>query len=94
MARRPLSSTFITVAKPLPTPPSPPMTLAMGTRHSSKISSQVWVPRSPIFSSTWPTVRPGVLNSTTKAVMPPWARLSGSVKAMTVTMSATSPLVT
>ena len=52
MWMRPLSSTFIAVLKPCPS--LPPIRLAAGTRQFSKITSQVWAPRWPIFLSGLP----------------------------------------
>ena len=57
MCSRPRSSTFIAVLKPCPG--APPITLAAGTRTFSRITSQVLVPRWPIFLSGLPRVRPG-----------------------------------
>ena len=91
MWMRPLSSTFIAVLKPRPS--SPPIRFAAGTRQFSKITSQVWAPRWPIFLSGLPKVMPGVPASTMKAEMPPAPLSSGSVRAISVKMPACGALV-
>jgi hypothetical protein len=69
MLSRPRSSTFIAVLKPWPG--TPPMMFAAGTRASSRITSQVLVPRWPIFLSGLPSDSPGVSAGTMKAETPP-----------------------
>ncbi len=91
MCSRPLSSTFIAVAKPMPS--RPPMRLAAGTRQSSKMTSQVCAPRCPIFRSSLPRERPGVPRSTMNAEMPCAPLSRGSVRAITVKMPASGALV-
>ena len=91
MFRRPLSSTFIAVLKPMPS--WLPIRLAAGMRQFSKITSQVCAPFCPIFFSICPSDRPGVPRSTMKAEMPSALRDFGSVRAMTVKMPASGALV-
>jgi len=63
------------------TPPfSAPMTFSAGTSQSSKISSPVGDPFTPIFFRVLPLENPGKPRSTTKAVIP-FAPASGSVLA-------------
>ena len=52
-------------------PRLPPISWRAGTRQFSKMTSQVWAPRWPIFLSVLPSVMPGVPASTMKAEMPP-----------------------
>jgi len=81
------------VLKPCPIMGSPPITLSTGTRQSSKISSQVRLPRNPILCSMLPTLKPGVPFSSAKAVIPPRLLFDLSLTASTVEMLATSPFV-
>ena len=85
-----MSSVFINVTKPMPTWP---MTFSLGTRTSSKFSSEVGEPCSPIFFSGLPAEKPGQSVSTTKQVAPPRAPRAGSVTASTMITSAMGPLV-
>ena len=68
MLSRPRSSTFIAVLKPCPG--SPPMMFAAGTRTFSRITSQVLVPRWPIFLSVLPNLMPGRSAGTMKDETP------------------------
>ncbi len=89
MPGRDLSRTFIAVLNPVPSSPSK---FSAGTWQSSKISSTVGEPRIPIFFSSFPTLKPGDVFSTAKALMP-FGPLAGSVTAKTQTTSATPPCV-
>ena len=62
--------------------PSSPILLSTGTRTSSKTTSPVGLPRSPILCSSLATFTPQSA-STTKQLMPRWPA-SGSVLANTV----------
>ena len=72
--------------------PSLPSRFSLGTMQSSKIRSQVELPRIPIFFSFLPTEKPGKELSTMKAEMP-WLPALGSVMAKTTMVLATVPLV-
>ena len=48
--------------------PTSPSRLVAGTRHSSKISSDIVEPRMPSLSMWWLLEKPGQSRSTTKAV--------------------------
>lgn len=89
ICRRPRSSTFIAVLKPCPG--LPPMMLAAGTRTLSRITSQVLVPRWPIFLSGLPRLKPLASAGTTKAEMP--AAPGPSVRAISVNAPARGALV-
>ncbi len=91
MWMRPFSSTFIAVLKPRPS--CRPMRLAAGTLTLSKITSQVWAPRWPIFLSYLPKLMPGVLASTMNEDTPPAPLSAGLVRAMSVNMPACGALV-
>ena len=82
---RPLVSEPIAIPNPAPTSPS---TAASGTKQSSNARSASLIASEPIVVSTRVTVNPGVPRSTRNAVMPPRARLAGSVTAITSTTSA------
>ena len=89
MPIRPPSSVCMAILKPLPSLPS---RFSLGTTQSSKIRSQVELPRIPIFFSCLPVEKPGKSFSTMKAEMP-WLPLVLSVMAKTTKVEATLPLV-
>jgi hypothetical protein len=91
MVRRPRSSTFIAVLKPWPS--RPPMIASPGTRQSSKITSQIWAPCWPIFTSGLPRLSPGVSASTRNAVTPRAPLSLAPVRAITVNSPAWGALV-
>src|SRR5436309_16081284 len=63
-----------------------------GMRQSSRITSAVWLARTPILSSTFPALRPGVSCSTTNARIPKYPRFLSTV-AKTTCRSAIPPFV-
>ena len=67
------------------------MMLAAGTRTLSRITSQVLVPRWPIFLSGLPRLMPGRSAGTMKAEMPPAP--GPSVRAISVNAPARGALV-
>ncbi|MNL32629.1 hypothetical protein D3C87_1544930 [compost metagenome] len=67
--------------------------MAAGTRTFSKITSQVWAPFWPIFTSRLPKLMPGVFASTIKAETPAEPLIDGSVRAISVNMPACGALV-
>ena len=77
------------VLKPLPA--SPPMMWLAGTRTLSRMTSQVLVPRCPIFLSGLPRLRPGRPAGTMKAEMP--AAPEPPVRAISVKAPARGALV-
>ena len=72
-----------------PSPSSPSM-FSAGTVQLLKIRSVVSEARSPILSSSLPTVNPGVPFSTKNALIP-WWRFASSVMAVTITRPAFRP---
>ena len=81
-------SDFIATLKPEPTSPT---TADSGSSQSVKVSSASLIASVAIVVSTRVTSKPGMPFSSKKAVMPPRARFTGSVTAITMMTSATWP---
>ena len=78
----------ISATKP---PPASPSRFAAGTRTSAKNSSEVSWACMPSLSRFRPRVKPGMPRSATSRLMPR-CPAAGSVRATTITMSASWPL--
>jgi hypothetical protein len=87
-----LRSQSIDVLKIAIPEPTEPMTFSRGTSQSSKVTSLIGEVRRPILWNGSPTRTPGVLRSTTTALMPP-IPVDLPVRANTTNTSATGALV-